>query len=382
MQNELDYYLKQLTNPFGPLHTSVLFIIIFVLSIYLIYLKAFIPVKKRHLEEKKKLELDNLKVIAAFTESDPNPVIRLNAYGDIIQFNSSAQKQFDLSEEKKTNLNQISPELSYNVRQEIDNESNIENDITIGDKHFTVYFYGLKNLSMARVSFIDHTERINNEKRIIESEDKYRSLSMYLQDHLEEEKERIGMELHDSIGQNLYLVKLKINNSADLDSSTSSVKEINEALDMTISELREIMFNLRPKVLEELGLVEAVRVLSASISDTFKIEGMFDSIGTPVRLGKKIELYLFRIIQEALSNILRHSKATEYYLGFVFSKDLLKIHISDNGIGFNTDAISKNKHYGLLNMSERVKTINGKMKISSSDDEGTSLLFEISYGGK
>ena len=91
---------------------------------------------------------------------------------------------------------------------------------------------------------------------------------------------------------------------------------------------------------------------------------------------------MFRIIQESISNILRHSKATEYFIQFVFSTASLKIHISDNGTGFNTEEYSQEKHYGLINMSERIKILNGKMKITSSDEDGTNLLFEIPYGVK
>ncbi|MDR3666989.1 MAG: sensor histidine kinase [Ignavibacteriaceae bacterium] len=380
MSSEFDHYINLLGNPDNPVFLSILFIILFVFIIYIIYLKFFIPAKKKHLNEKRDLELDNLRIIGAFSESDPNPIVRTDTKGDIIHFNRSAQKLFQLQKGGKINLKQISPELNFNYEKEIGNSSNIQLDLTVGDKNYSVYFYGIKTLQMARVYFIDHTERIIYQKQLVESEQKYRSLSFYLQDHMEEEKDRIGLELHDSIGQNLYLVKLKINNSVDNDTFKKNVMEINEALDSTISELREILFNLKPKVLEDMGLLEAVRTLSEKISANFKIKGEVDYAGTPIRLNKKTELYLFRIIQESLSNILRHSRATGYFIQFVFSPSTLKIHIADNGIGFNTNEISQFKQYGMLNMSERIKTLNGKMKLNSSDEDGTSLYFEIPCG--
>jgi len=72
----------------------------------------------------------------------------------------------------KINLKQISPELNFNCEKEIENSSNVQIDLTIGEKHFSVYFYGIKSLRMSRIYFIDHTERTNNEKRVIESEQK------------------------------------------------------------------------------------------------------------------------------------------------------------------------------------------------------------------
>jgi signal transduction histidine kinase len=382
MSNELDHYLSLLTNPYNPIYISTLFILLNVFVMYIIYLKIFIPVKKKYLKDKKRLEYDNLRIIGAFSESDPNPVIRTNSTGDIIHFNKSAQNLFGLQKEKNTNLQQLSPGLTFDFKKEIENNSNIQFDLSIGDRHFSVYFYGIKTLHMARIYLIDHTERIENEKRVIESEQKYRSLSFYLQDHLEEEKERIGLELHDSIGQNLSIVKMKINHAVDLISFQKSISEINDALDQTISDLREILFNLRPKILEDLGLFEAVRMLSDNISRNFNLDGRIEYTGISVRLNKKSELFMFRIIQESLSNIFRHSKADEYFIQFIFSKASLKIHISDNGIGFNTDEVSQSKHYGLLNMSERIKTLNGKMNISSSNTDGTSLFFEIPYDPK
>jgi two-component system sensor histidine kinase DegS len=87
-------------------------------------------------------------------------------------------------------------------------------------------------------------------------------------------------------------------------------------------------------------------------------------------------LYIFRIIQECLSNIIRHSKATDYTIQLSYSEDTIKIFITDNGIGFDTEKVKKDSKFGLLNISERIKALNGKMKINSSN-EGTFILFEI-----
>jgi signal transduction histidine kinase len=347
--------------------------------LYIIYLKVILPLKKQHDSEKKNLELDNLRIIGAFSESDPNPVIRTNINGEIIHFNKSAHNLFGIISVKKLNFRQIFPGLNYDFQKEIENGSNLQSDYTLGEKHFSVYFYGIKTLNMARIYFIDYTERINNEQKVIESEQKYRALTFYLQDHLETEKERIGLELHDSIGQNLYLVKMKLNSSKDFNTFNDSLGDINSTLESTITELREILFSLKPKVLDDLGIFDAVKMLSENLSKNFSVTGNVEYVGTPVRLEKKAELYLFRIIQESLSNILRHSKATEYYIQFVFSKKLLKLLITDNGIGFDPESISQYKSYGLLNMSERIKVLNGKMKITSSDQDGTALLFELPY---
>ena len=136
------------------------------------------------------------------------------------------------------------------------------------------------------------------------------------------------------------------------------------------------MYDLKPKNLEDLGLDFAVRKLSENISKTSRKNGNVEIMGMPRRFNKDLELYLYRIIQECLSNIIRHSQATEYKIQLLYSENNLKIYISDNGIGFKPEKVNKEKNYGLLNISERIKALKGTMKINSSS-EGTLLLFEI-----
>jgi signal transduction histidine kinase len=379
MNNELRH-LSLLKDPYNPLYYSLLFIAQFIFVILFIYRKIFIPVNKKYEIEKRRLELDNLQIIAAFSDSDPNPIVRTDTLGNIIHFNNSARILFDLKDGQNINISLIAPGINFDFLKEINNGSKIQFDWNLGDKFFKVYFYGIRTLRMARIYFIDLTENNNNEKKLIESEQKYRALSFYLQDHLETEKQRIGLELHDSIGQNLLHLKLNLNNPAfDYQKQTAAFIEMNNIITSTIEDLREIMFNLRPRILEEVGLLSAVRMMVDNFTKTSKTIGSVEYVGTPLKMEDKVELYLFRIIQESLSNILKHSQATVYLIQFVYSVDYLKILISDNGIGFDTDNIFNAKHYGLLNIQERINTLKGKMRINSSDTEGTSLIIELPY---
>src|ERR1035437_10928700 len=242
MSSELWHYLSLFKDLYNPFYYSFFLILLIIVITWLIRRKIVIPVKKQHEIEKRRLELDNLRIIAAFSESDPNPVVRTDIKGNIIHFNKSAQMLFGLKEGENINISLVAPGLNYDFQKEIDKGSNIQFDLSLGDKFFKVHFYGIKILRMARIYFVDLTERNNYEKKIIESEQKYRSLSFYLQDHLETEKERIGLELHDSIGQNLYLVKMKLNSSKDFNTFNNSLSDINSTLESTITELREILF--------------------------------------------------------------------------------------------------------------------------------------------
>jgi signal transduction histidine kinase len=372
MENELDHYLSLLTDLNNPVYYAILFIILLFIIVHITYRQVFMPNKKKHELEKReleiknrelefernRLEIDNLRIIAEFTDSDPNPIIRTNTSGEIIHFNKSAGISFVLSEFNNPSITSVLKDIVFDLKKEIENNSNIILNRIIGDRHFTISFYGISSLEMAQIYFIDQTERNIYEQRIIASEQKFRSLSFYLQDELESEKQRIGMDLHDSIGQNLSLVKMKLNDaSSDYNKYISHYEEINSSLDQTILDLREIMMNLKPRTLEDLGLFAAVRALVENMSAKFELIGSIDFSGTPKRPGKKAELYLFRIIQESLNNILKHSRAKEFHVQFIFADKFMKISISDNGIGFDTDNILHFKGYGLLNMSERIKNL-------------------------
>lgn len=354
MNIELSHFLSLLKDPYNPVYRTLTIILLFTLTIWLIH-------------RKRRLEFDNLRIMAAFSDSDPNPVVRTDLQGNIIHFNKSASVLFKLVEGQNINFSLIAPGLNYDFQKEINNGSDIQYDWSLGDKFFKVHFYGIKTLSMARIYFVDQTEHY-----------KYRDLSFYLQDHLEDEKHRIALELHDSISQNLLQVKLKLDNPPSGYRDNAAVfTEINNTMDSTLEDLREIMFNLRPRALQDSGLLSAVQMLTDNFAKTSKARGSVEYVGTPVKLADKVELCLFRVIQESLSNILKHSKADEYHIQFVYSPDHLKILIADDGIGFDTRNILNLKHYGLLNMHERIKTLKGKLKITSSDREGTSLLIDI-----
>jgi signal transduction histidine kinase len=341
--------------------------------------KEGLKLKAKELEEEKnKLETDTLRIIAAFSDSDPNPILRTNADGIIIQANISAQNAFGVLPEDRRHFSEIINGINFDVKKEIAENSNIQWDDIVFSNRYTVFFYGISSLEMAQIYCFDLTERFEYEKKLLESEQKHRSLSFYLHEQLEAEKQRIGMELHDSIGQNLLLVNMIIKNSAtDFDKYMENISTVHSTMDKTIIELREIMYDLRPRALDDLGLFAAVCNMSDNISCNFSIKGSVDCSGTPERLEIKNELYLYRIIQESLSNVLKHSFASEYHIQFICNSEKLKILISDNGVGFDTDKVFKTKGYGLLNMNERIKNLKGKMEIESGDQGGTLIIFEL-----
>ncbi|MDR3610176.1 MAG: histidine kinase [Ignavibacteriaceae bacterium] len=377
MKRDIDYYLTLFRNLDNPVYYSIIFVVLLYFLLIVIHKYLILPLKKKHLLERKELESENLKMLETFAEYDPNPIIRIDESGDIMDLNKAARKLFNISPVNHINIRDFFPEININFKEEISKNSKLQLNAAFRERHLLINFFGISFLRRAQIYFLDVTERTNQELMTKESEKKFRSLSFYLQDYLETERQRIGLELHDVIGQNLFLLKLKFDEaSKNFNDFKENSNSIVNSLDSTINELRNIMFDLKPRNLDDFGLDYAVEKLSDHISKSSKQNGIVDIIGKSKRLDNEVELHMFRIIQECLTNIIRHSKATEYKIQLWYSESSLKVYISDNGVGFDIDKVDKNKNFGLFNMSERIKALNGKLTVNSSS-EGTLLLFEI-----
>ena len=389
MSHELSRYYALLKDINNPIYYSIALGFLLFVFLFINYGLFYIPYKKRNVLEKKELKLknqelevtkkqleyDHLKILADLSDTDPNPIIRVNNNGEIIFKNNIAAGLFG----DKHSIIEILPNCEYELNKIIEDGVKIQSKIKIGKRYYEYYIRGINLLGIAQLTMFDLTTKMIYAKKMSQQRNKYKSLAFYIQDNAEKEKERIGRELHDSISQNLNLMKLKINNSLnESENYKRNFLEIDSLLDDTNVELRNIIFDLKPKIIEDLGLFNAVQDLSEHVSEVKKIKGSVDYIGEIWRFDSDTELYLFRIIQESLNNIIRHSEANEYSIQFIYSDKYLIIMISDNGHGFEPNIIKNSNKNGLLNMSERVKALNGKMTIQSSIN-GTILRINIPY---
>jgi len=194
----------------------------------------------------------------------------------------------------------------------------------------------------------------------------------------EEEKKRISKDVHDSLGQLAYSLNLSLSTlskNPELQSSPIFIKA-QEIIQQMQEDIRKISYDLRPPTLEEMGLVSALRWL---VEHSQK-EGT--KIGLGVRLSSRIDfpysvqVQIFRIAQEAIKNILKHSQATEANIFLYENSDSFYMEISDNGRGFLGDS-SQSDGIGLISMKERAESIGGNLKIVSAQNEGTTILLEI-----
>jgi len=201
----------------------------------------------------------------------------------------------------------------------------------------------------------------------------------------ENERQRIAVNLHDSLGQNLLVIKnqarLAMDQTADESSRRQRLNEISEITSQAIEEIRQVTHDLRPYQLDRLGLTQAIRatVSRASQGGSILFASHVDDVDAV--LDKEGEIHIYRVVQEGVNNILKHSGATEAAVVVKNQPTVLSLSIRDNGHGFDeraTDlAHSRKMGYGLSGISERVRILGGTLLIHSRPGEGASLAVEI-----
>ncbi|RLQ93015.1 sensor histidine kinase [Planomicrobium sp. Y74] len=201
----------------------------------------------------------------------------------------------------------------------------------------------------------------------------------------EEERKRLSREIHDGPAQMMANVLLRSDliertyREKGADQAFREITSLKEMVRHALTEVRRIIYDLRPMALDDLGLVPTLRKYLDTTGDynpgTFLT---FESNGTERRLPSSYETSIFRLVQEAISNAIRHGKATAIEVKLEWLKEHVSITVSDNGTGFD-QSIVKNQSFGLIGMKERIELIKGDFIINSSLGEGTILMFQIPY---
>ena len=247
------------------------------------------------------------------------------------------------------------------------------------------------------VIYIDITEQVQNEERLqdylkkIEKDRKsLKRLSRKLINAQEEERQKISETIHDDIGQNITAIKINMSvieeetKSPALHKVKERLLETKSLLGQTFEQLRKLNFDLRSPLLRDLGLVPALRAYLNRYTKRESIDIDFKVNNLKKRLNREIEIVIFRIVQEALTNISKHACANNIDLRLENKKSKVYVLIKDNGKGFNArnirDLEELGKGLGLIEMRERIETIGGNLDIKSSLGKGTQLLIEIPLG--
>lgn len=359
----------------------ILFISALLISItYLVTVKIILPQRNKHKEDIADKEKEKLKLMALFSELNPEPLLRFNPDGQIIHYNNAAADIFANIPLSLTMLTEVLPQLNdIFMEKVVTQSSHIMREVQIGKKHYRISFIGFQGFGFGQAYFSDITEPKELNLKLGSLNTRLMHLSEQLSMLSEKEREKIAKDLHDGIGQYLSLIKMKINNSISAEDKAVIVfPEILSYVDIVIKDIKEIALGLKPRSLNLLGLDKSLKQMVEEITKHFSIMGSYASYDLQERFEYSFELAIYRIIQELINNIAKHSKATEFSVELFQKPDGLSISVQDNGKGYDTKIIEQGKTgVGLLNLSERIKLYNGRFEIHSSAALGTEIIIDF-----
>lgn len=244
--------------------------------------------------------------------------------------------------------------------------------------------------SMIEAIITDVTERKHYEEKLEESTSNLRALSNHLQQVREEERLFISREIHDQLGQDLTVLKMDIamlgknaakstaaNIDTRIDSFVSELKTINSSIDLIINKVRKISTDLRPDILDKLGLVEAIEWHAGEFEKRSGIKCVTHLIEEDPELNNERAITIFRIFQETLTNAARHSGATEVSIELNTVNDELVLTVTDNGRGITEEESNKGSSLGILGMKERIMLFGGYWNIKGEKGKGTTIEMKL-----
>lgn len=221
------------------------------------------------------------------------------------------------------------------------------------------------------------SEQIHDKEKLLQKEKNRRMRAAF--DGQDTERQRLARELHDGLGQSLIAQKLRLESFAQVDSEQDNemVRELKVCADQLVDEVRRISNALMPAQLHQFGLVAAIRQHCEEVGRLGMMEVNFEASGDFNILSRKKKVYIFRMVQEALNNVIKHSGAGIVNIDLARNRDQLYLSIADDGKGFDKDKICHGN--GLHNLKDRVELLMGTISIRSETGKGTAVEIQIPY---
>jgi PAS domain S-box-containing protein len=231
---------------------------------------------------------------------------------------------------------------------------------------------------------IDISDRKKAEMELTDSYKAIRKLTSHLQNVREEDRAHIAREIHDELGQQLTVLKMdvswvnkKLGTTDEL--IKQKMKDLLVMLDETVKTVRRISSELRPSLLDDLGLTAAMEWQLHEFKKRSGIKTSFSAPELEIKLPDMIKTGLFRIFQESLTNVVRHSYAKKLKISLEHKDSNFVLTIADDGKGFDKDKVANKRTLGILGMKERTSMIGGIYDISSTPGKGTTVVVSIPW---
>ncbi len=289
---------------------------------------------------------------------------------DKVKYNLQCMKEAEvyahlLTDSEPENFKLFSPRNAVNVHKE----------------EIAKAYQEIENCKCKNERLYARKDLLNSRIKILENILEHREDGMTVLNIQEEDRQRIARDLHDTSLQNLAHLIHKIELSTlyldeDVVKAKLELTVVNNILKKTIDEIRNIIFDLRPMTFDDLGFKAALERLLAAFNENQKyyLEADIDDVSCENNL---ILVSIYRVIQECLNNIDKHAEAEKVFFSCKMKEGSCIITIKDDGKGFDPEKKPEGKHFGLSLMRERIRLINGRISISSSEQEGTYIKIEV-----
>lgn len=251
--------------------------------------------------------------------------------------------------------------------------------------HALIAFIGML-LFIISILLINIRKRKKTEQELKTSHEQLRALAWRLTETEETERKKLSRELHDQIGQNLTILGVNLNLLRSLipkEAVGAIHSRINDSVvvvKQTTERIRHLMSNLRSPVLDDYGLAAAINLYGKQWAARAGINIVVRGGETDMRLPANIENAMFRIVQESLTNVVKHAQATQVVINVHFTDERLHLSVEDNGVGYNMEeqrGVDGDRGWGLVTMNERAVAVGGTCRIQSSKELGTHVIVEV-----
>lgn len=331
-----------------------------------------------------------------FFENSMDGILLTDGKGKIFSANKAASEIFGLTEEEICNVGRpaILDETDPNWPK-FSEARNLYGKAQGELRHFrkdgstfladitSVKFKNASGEEQTNTIIRDITERKRAEEDLNESYQQIRRLTAYLQKVREDERAHIAREIHDELGQQLTVMKMDISwmkkklKNGDIAALSAKMDDLQGILDGTVSSVRRIATDLRPSLLDDIGLIAAIEWEVDRFTKRTGIKVNLTKPDSSVAMPDESVIGLFRILQESLTNIIRHASASQVDIHLKNQRNEFILYIEDDGKGFDMNTVAGKKTLGLLGMKERCSMMQGIFSINSQPLKGTKLEVRV-----
>lgn len=317
-------------------------------------------------------------------------ILILDSQQKILYLNKKAAYFIGIDQEKALDLEllkmDIDPKISELVRNYKSDTSASDTEIHIGDEEkqswIELNIFGKDGYMV--VCFRDISVRKESEEKYRMAYESIRTLNSHSLKIREEERTLLSREIHDQLGQRLTGMKMEVDfilkKSTNLDDfAKEKLEGILRQIERTVSTIRNISRSLRPGILDDFGLLAALEWQAEDFTKSVQIPVFFQFGGNEKPVENQKATAIFRVFQECLTNIMRHSQCSHVKVELDFGPTAVKLMIVDNGLGFDTKILNNTKSLGILGMKERAESFGGSLEIQSSPGNGTKTILTMPY---